>query len=73
MIPFDRQVWDGLQCAEYLGVSYRTFMRRTQWLPSFPKRCPVPGHPRWSAQAVSQWALGEIPPESRQHLDKSAA
>ena len=73
VIPFDRVIWNGRQCAEYLGVSYRIFMRSTQWHPSFPKRLPVPGHPRWSAQAVSQWALGEILPESRQHLEKSAA
>jgi hypothetical protein len=75
-VPFDRVIWTAEECAAYLGQAYKVFLRRTQHLPTFPKRCPIPGHPRWSAQAVTAWALGEsqeIPPESRQHLEKSAA
>lgn len=75
-VPFDRVIWNGQQCADYLGVNYKVFMRSHRYAVGFPKPCPIPGHPRWSAQAVTSWALGEskeIPPESRQHLEKSAA
>lgn len=75
-VPFDRVIWTAQDCADYLGQAYKVFLRRTQHLSSFPKRCPIPGHPRWSAQAVTSWALGEtdkFPPESRQHLEKTAA
>lgn len=57
-VPFDRQIWTGQQCADYLGQSYSQFMKRTQFAPDFPKRCPIPGQPRWQAQAVTDWALG---------------
>lgn len=75
-VPFDRQLWTGQQCASYLGIAYQVFMRKAQHAAGFPKRCPIPGHPRWPAQAVTAWALGEsqkIPPESRQPLEKSVA
>lgn len=67
-VPFERQIWSAQQCADYLGQSYNQFVKRTQYAEGFPKRCPVPGQPRWSAQAVSDWALGMayIPPDSRQ-------
>jgi hypothetical protein len=58
-IPFDRMIWNGEECAAYLGQSYSQFMKRTQHLEGFPKRCPIPGQPRWSAKAVTAWALGE--------------
>lgn len=68
-VPFEYQIWTGEQCAAYLGHSYSNFIRRTQYVEGFPKRCPVPGQPRWSAKAVADWALGESqtsPPDSRQ-------
>jgi len=67
-IPFDRQIWTGQECAVYLGQSYSQFMKRTQYLLDFPKRCPIPGQPRWSAQAVSDWALG-VTNESRTEVE----
>ena len=58
MIPFDRVIWDARQCSEYLGQEYSTFLKRTQYLPGFPARCPMPGQPRWRAESVTAWALG---------------
>ena len=62
-IPFDRVIWDASQCAEYLGQGKSTFLKRTQYSENavgryFPKRCPIPGQPRWRATAVTEWALG---------------
>lgn len=57
-IPFELVIWDAHQCAEYLGQSYSNFIKRTQYLDDFPKRCPIPGQPRWPAKAVTDWALG---------------
>ncbi len=57
-VPFDRQLWSGQDCADYLGQAYSTFMKRTQYLESFPARCPIPGQPRWAAKKVTDWALG---------------
>ena len=67
-IPFDRQIWTGQECADYLGQSYSQFMKRTQHLQSFPARCPIPGQPRWPAKAVTDWALG-ITNESRTEVE----
>lgn len=61
-IPFDRVIWSAQQCADYLGQSYSTFIKTTQYVEGFPSRCPIPGQPRWSAQAVTAWALGESDP-----------
>jgi hypothetical protein len=57
-VPLDRQIWSAQQCATYLGQSYRQFIGRTQHAKGFPKRCPIPGHPRWQAQAVIDWTRG---------------
>ena len=57
-IPFDVRIWSAAQCAEYLGQSYSTFIKRTQYLDGFPARCPIPGQPRWPAKAVTEWTLG---------------
>lgn len=65
-IPFDRVIWTAQECAGYLGQSYNQFTRRTQYAEGFPARCPIPGQPRWRAQAVTDWALGESK-ESRQN------
>lgn len=61
-IPFDRQLWSGQDCADYLGQAYSTFMKRTQYLEGFPARCKIPGQPRWRAKAVTDWALGNLEP-----------
>ena len=57
-LPIEIQIWDAQQCAEYLGQSYSTFIKRTQYARGFPQRCPIPGQPRWPAKAVTDWALG---------------
>lgn len=72
-VPLELQVWSAKDCAAYLGQSYSLFIKRTQYADGFPARCPIPGQPRWRAGAVIKWALGKIPPESRQHIEKSAA
>lgn len=67
-VPIEYQVWSGAQCAEYLNQAYKYFMRETQFAPGFPPRCDIPGHPRWSAKLVIEWATKpkQIPPQSRQ-------
>lgn len=59
LCPFEREIWTAQKCADYLGQSYSQFTKRTQHLGGFPARCPMPGQPRWSALAVTAWALGE--------------
>lgn len=55
-VPFEYEIWAAQQCADYLGQSYSQFVKRTQYAEGFPKRCPIPGQPRWPALAVTQWA-----------------
>jgi hypothetical protein len=57
-VPFEYLIWDAQGCADYLGQSYSQFVKRTQYLPGFPARCPLPGHPRWPAKSVAEWAIG---------------
>jgi len=57
-VPFERQIWDASQCAAYIGCSYDTFLKSTRQLKGFPKPLPnFTGHEKWSALAVSDWAL----------------
>ena len=72
-IPFDRVIWSAAECAEYLRQEHSTFLKKTQFIEGFPPRLPMPGQPRWSALAVSNWALGirEITPELRQQAANS--
>ncbi len=56
-VPFDRQLWSAKECAAYLGQSYSRFIQVTQYREGFPQRCPIEGHPRWSAKEVSDYAL----------------
>lgn len=58
-VPLERQVWSAEQCAAYLGQEKATFLKGTQYATGFPKRCPIPGQPRWPAFEVTKWALGE--------------
>lgn len=57
-VPFELVVWSAEECAEYLRQAPATFLKRTQHIPGFPARLPIPGQPRWQAQAVAEWALG---------------
>lgn len=62
-VPFEREIWAAEDCAKYLKVEVKVFYRK-QYLEGFPPRLPIPGQPRWSALAVTNWALG-ITPELR--------
>lgn len=73
MTPFEVQIWDANQCANYLGQSYSTFIKRTQYAPGFPARCPIPGQPRWPAKAVTDWALGGSLSPSLTHENRASA
>lgn len=74
-IPFDQVIWDAGQCAEYLGVSKTHFLNAIQHAEGFPRPLSIPAYTiggkertmasRWKAQAVTSWALGEIPQDSR--------
>jgi predicted DNA-binding transcriptional regulator AlpA len=59
-VPFNLQIWDAQECAEYLKQEKSTFLKRTQFETNFPRRCPIPGQPRWPAKAVTEWALGTM-------------
>lgn len=56
--PVEYQIWNAQECAEYLRESYQQFIQRTQYRAGFPKRCQIPGRPRWAAIDVIQWAIG---------------
>lgn len=58
-VPFDVLIWSAEECAEYLRQEKSTFLKRTQFLPGFPARLPIPGQPRWQAKEVAAWALGK--------------
>lgn len=73
-VPFDREIWNAEQCADYLGQSYSTFIKRTQYLSGFPKRCPIPGQPRWRALDVTEFAInGSSGVESRSDHEREGA
>jgi hypothetical protein len=59
VIPLEYQVWGPQECADYLKQEKSTFLKRTQYATDFPARLSIPGHPRWSARAVVNWALQE--------------
>ena len=59
IVPFDKQVWDAQQCADYLGCSTAHFQNRITKIPTFPS-----GHTisegekptlRWKAIDVFNW------------------
>lgn len=78
-IPFDRVIWNAEDCARYLGVSKTHFLQAIRHAQGFPKPLPIPPYPvggkvrtmdpRWSAVAVTGWALGE----TAQDLHKTAS
>lgn len=59
-IPAEYRIWSAQDCATYLGQSYSHFIKRTQYVEGFPKRCPIPGRPRWAARDVMAWVRGEV-------------
>lgn len=62
-IPLPFLIWDAQQCADYLGQGKDNFLKRTQYKPGFPGRCPKPGAPRWRAVEVMAWATGIVETE----------
>jgi len=55
----DQTIWDAKQCAEWLGISYSTFIQKRQHAEGFPARIPLgKQHPRWRAQEVKDWSNG---------------
>jgi hypothetical protein len=57
LVPFELLIWDAAECAAYLRIEKASFLKRTQFAVGFPRRLDMPGHPRWSAKAVADWAF----------------
>jgi hypothetical protein len=55
----DESVWTAKDCAAYLKVSSKHFLRDYRFRDGFPRQLAwsIEGRPRWSAQAVKDWAL----------------
>lgn len=56
---FDDAVWDAGNCADYLKMSRKHFLRFIRFREGFPAQLAwsLEGRPKWSAQAVKDWAL----------------
>lgn len=59
MNVFDDSIWNAGQCADYLGMCRKHFLRDIRFREGFPQQLEWSrtGRPKWSAQAVKQWAL----------------
>lgn len=65
-IPFEKRIWGAQAVADYLDINYDTFMKKVRYTPGFPPPLPAfPGHPKWCAGEVADWALAR--PESREN------
>jgi hypothetical protein len=55
----DESIWDAGDCATYLKVCRKHFLRDLRFRGGFPKQLPWSEgkRPRWSAQTVKDWAL----------------
>ena len=53
------EVWTAKECAAYLKVSPKHFLRWYRFKPEFPKQLAwsVGGRPKWSSEAVIAWAV----------------
>lgn len=59
-VPFDKLLWDAQDCADYFKESRQEFLRTRRHKAGFPpelENCPR----RWSAAAVTAWALQNSP------------
>lgn len=55
-VPFDREIWNAQDCADYLKQSRQEFLRITRHSNGFPRELTTrPRH--WRALEVSNWAL----------------
>lgn len=67
-IPFSRVIWNAQDCADYLKISRTHFLNCVRHAQGFPEPIDMPPYyvagkekrmdPRWSAEAVTTWALG---------------
>ena len=53
-------IWTAQDCADFLRISYSSFIKKYQYKPGFPPRLANFDSPRWSAEAVRAWALDKI-------------
>ncbi len=55
----DETVWDAGECADYLRLSRKHFLRAVRFDEGFPVQLPwsIGRHPKWAARAVKAWAL----------------
>ena len=55
----DDAIWTAADCAAYLKVTAKHFLRDYRFLEGFPKQLQwsLEGRPRWAAQSVKDWAL----------------
>ena len=53
------EIWTAKDCAAYLKVCPKHFLRRIRWKEGFPKQLhwSEGGHPKWSSEAVKAWSL----------------
>lgn len=60
-VPAEKALWDGKQCAAYLGVSEKHFMDRVSKSYKFPAPLKLPSdtgrraHSRWYAAEIMDW------------------
>lgn len=55
----DESIWDAGDCAAYLKMSRKHFLRDVRFREGFPQQLEwsVGRHPKWAAQDVRAWAL----------------
>ena len=71
-VPFDRELWDAQDCADYFKESRQEFLRTRRHKEGFPAE--IPGRDRlWRALEVSNWALTGDPKKIPQDFPKSEA
>jgi hypothetical protein len=72
-IPFDKVIWNAQDCADYFKESRQEFLRTRRHKQGFPpelENCPL----RWSAVAVTEWALrGGLPAANSPGFTQRAA
>lgn len=53
-------IWTAADCADFLRISYSSFIKKYQYKPGFPARLSNFDSPRWSAESVRAWALDKL-------------
>ena len=62
-VPFEKEIWNAKQCADYLGINVRTFAEKLSLRPGFPRSFRLPsdkglGSKRWWAREIILFAEG---------------